>query len=152
MVVCPHTFCYHGVKGVSVMPENFKKHLLIFAGTLALVLGIVGIVLPVLPTTPFLLIASYCYMRSSRRLYNWLMHHRILGPYITDYMIYHGVRRRTRTAALTFLWLTLLISIAVVDSWHLRLFLGFVGIAVSIHLFSLKTIGEEQVADQTLEK
>ncbi len=126
------------------MSKALKKHLLIFGGSVALVLGIIGVVMPVLPTTPFLLIASYCYMRSSKRLYDWLMNHRILGPYLYDYIMYKGVRRKARNAALTFLWLTLMLSGIVVDSLHVRVFLGVVGIAVSIHLFMLKTIEEEQ--------
>lgn len=129
------------------MSKTLKKHLLMVAGSVALVLGIVGVVLPVLPTTPFLLLASYCYMRSSKRLYDWLMNHRILGPYLYDYIMYRGVRRRARTAALTFLWLTLILSGIIVDSLHIRLFLGVVGIAVSIHLLMLKTIEEEQPAE-----
>lgn len=129
------------------MSKTLKKHLLIFAGSLALVLGIVGVVLPVLPTTPFLLLASFCYMRSSKRLYDWLMNHRILGPYLYDYIMYKGVRRKARTAALTMLWLTLTISMVMVDHFHIRLFLVFVGTAVSVHLFMLKTIEDEQPAD-----
>lgn len=129
------------------MKITLKKHLLIAAGSLTLGLGILGIALPVLPTTPFLLITAYCYMRSSQRLYDWLMNHRLLGPYLYDYMMYRGVRRKARTAALVFLWLTLSISMVVVSSFHLKLFLGLVGIAVSVHLFMLKTIEEEQPVD-----
>lgn len=129
------------------MNHTLKKHLLIAAGSLSLGLGILGIALPVLPTTPFLLITAYCYMRSSQKLYNWLMNHRLLGPYLYDYMMYRGVRRKARTAALLFLWLTLSISIVVVSSFHLKLLLGLIGIAVSIHLFMLKTIEAEQTAD-----
>jgi len=127
--------------------KTLKKHLLIFAGSLALVLGIIGIVLPVLPTTPFLLLASFCYMRSSKRLYDWLMNHRILGPYLYDYIMYRGVRRKARAAALFMLWLTLSISITLSDALHIRLFLVIVGISVSIHLFTLKTIEAKQPAE-----
>lgn len=129
------------------MSSRLKKHLLIAAGSLALILGIIGVVLPVLPTTPFLLLASYCYMRSSKRLYDWLMNHKILGPYLYDYILYKGVRRKARTAALTMLWLTLSISMILVDHFHIRLLLVFIGVAVSIHLFTLKTIESEQPAD-----
>ncbi|MDK9711523.1 YbaN family protein [Acidaminobacter sp.] len=129
------------------MSSRLKKHLLILAGSLALILGIIGVVLPVLPTTPFLLLASYCYMRSSKRLYDWLMNHKILGPYLYDYITYRGVRRKARTAALSMLWLTLSISMILVDHFHIRLLLVFIGVAVSIHLFTLKTIESEQPAD-----
>ena len=129
------------------MSSRLKKHLLIAAGSLALILVIIGIVLPVLPTTPFLLLASYCYMRSSKHLYDWLMNHKILGPYLYDYITYRGVRRKVRTAALTMLWLTLSISMILVDHFHIRLLLVFIGVAVSIHLLMLKIIENEQPAD-----
>ena len=63
-----------------------KKNLYIAAGCLSLVLGIIGIFVPVLPTTPFLLLTAWLWLRSSQRLYDWLMSHPHLGKYIRDYM------------------------------------------------------------------
>jgi uncharacterized membrane protein YbaN (DUF454 family) len=61
---------------------SVSKVLLIAAGALSLALGVVGIVLPVLPTTPFLLLASFCFLKSSRRLHRWIMENRHFGPRI----------------------------------------------------------------------
>lgn len=58
--------------------KSLKKYLLIIMGTISLILGTVGIFIPILPTTPFLLLASYCYIRSSKKLYNWLINHKVL--------------------------------------------------------------------------
>lgn len=122
------------------MLNSIKKYLLLFIGTLSLGLGIIGILLPVLPTTPFLLLSSFCYLRSSKRLYNWLIYHRIFGAYLYNYLTYKAVTRRTKVVALIFLWWGLTVSMLLIDHLHIRLFLAFIGIAVSIHLLMLKTI------------
>ncbi len=103
-------------------------------------LGIIGILLPVMPTTPFLLLSSFCYLRSSKKLYNWLIYHRILGAYLYNYLTYKAVTRRIKVTALIFLWWGLIASMLLINHLHVRLFLGFIGIAVSIHLLMLRTI------------
>lgn len=125
------------------MPENIRKFLLISAGSLAVFFGVAGIFIPVLPTTPFLLLAAWCYLRSSDRLYQWLIHHKIFGAYIYSYIMYRSVPLNTKRFSLIFLWITLIISIFLVDNWHLRAFLVLVGIGVSIHLFALKTLKKD---------
>jgi uncharacterized membrane protein YbaN (DUF454 family) len=122
--------------------KSIKKYVLIFIGSLSLAFGIVGIFIPVLPTTPFLMLSSLCYIHSSKRLYNWLINHKIFGEYIYNYMTYRAVKRSTKIGALLFLWLSLMISMLVVSSLHLRIFLFAVGIGVSIHLYTLKTLNE----------
>jgi Uncharacterized protein conserved in bacteria len=117
-----------------------KKYALIVLGSLSLGIGFVGIAFPVLPTTPFLLIALYCYLRSSKRLYDGLIHHKLFGTYLYNYITYRAVPRRTKIAALVMLWAGLLTSIILVDLLYIRLILLGVGIAVSIHLLMLKTI------------
>lgn len=127
------------------MKASFKKYLFIALGSLSLGLGAVGVAIPVLPTTPFLLIALACYLRSSRRLYDWLMHNKLFGPYLYNYVTYRAVPKATKVAALAILWTGLITSILLVDLLYVRLILLIVGIAVSIHLFLLKTIGKAQM-------
>jgi len=127
--------------------KSVKKYLLIFLGTISFALGIVGVILPVLPTTPFLLLASFCYIRSSKRLYNGLINHKIFGEYIYNYLTYRKVKKSTKLGALIFLWISLLTSIVVVSNLYLRIFLIAVGVGVSIHLFTLKTMMEEKKED-----
>lgn len=126
------------------LKASFKKYLLIALGSISLGLGAVGVAVPVLPTTPFLLIALFCYLRSSRRLYDWLIHHRLFGTYLYNYVTYRAVPRQTKIGALIFLWAGLVTSIILVDALFVRLILLAVGIVVSIHILSLKTITKEQ--------
>ncbi len=123
---------------------TLKKIFLITVGSLALALGFLGAFLPVLPTTPFLLLAAYCYLRSSDKLYCWLINHPLLGAYIYNYLTYRAITRSTRYGALFFLWATLIISMLVTANLHLIIFLTAVGIGVTIHLFALKTIDRDQ--------
>jgi len=126
-----------------LIPKLVEKYLLIFIGSILLFLGIIGILIPVLPTTPFLLLSSVCYIHSSKRLYNWLINHKIFGAYIYNYLTYRAVKKSTKIGALIYLWLTLLISFLLVSNLYLRLFLISVGIGVSIYLFTLKTLSKE---------
>jgi hypothetical protein len=125
--------------------SSTKKYLLLIAGSLSLVLGIIGVLIPILPTTPFLLLASYCYLRSSKHMYDWLIHHRIFGEYIYNYLQHHAVKRNTKIGTLIFLWFSLSLSMIVVDRSLVRLLLIIVGIAVSTHILTLKTLNQNFV-------
>jgi uncharacterized membrane protein YbaN (DUF454 family) len=117
-----------------------KKYLLIIAGSLSLFLGILGIFLPILPTTPFLLLTSICYLKSSKRLHTWLMKHKILGPYIYNYITYKAIKKSVKISSLCFLWVTLSTSIYIVNHIHVRILLSVIGVLVSLHILSLKTL------------
>ena len=75
---------------------NWKSRLYMAAGFVAVGLGIVGIPLPLLPTTPFLLLAAFCFARGSQRWHDWLMAHRVFGPYITAFREKRGLTRRQK--------------------------------------------------------
>lgn len=75
------------------------RTLLLAIGWLSVSLGIIGIFLPVLPTTPFLLLAAACFARSSRRFYLWLVEHPRLGPWVRDYLDGHGIHSKPRSTA-----------------------------------------------------
>lgn len=125
------------------MPDNSKRRtriILIVLGVVTLCIGIVGIVLPILPTTPFLLLASFLFCKSSKKLYNWLEHNRVLGEYIRNYREYRAVKRITKIISVALLWVTLGISIYLVDILYVRVFLCIVGIGVTIHLIRIKTL------------
>ena len=76
------------------------RWLLLLAGTVALALGIVGVVLPGLPTTPFVLLAAACYAKGSPRLHGWMLQHRFLGPMLRDWETHRSLTRRTKTIAI----------------------------------------------------
>ncbi|MEN8615229.1 YbaN family protein [Dehalogenimonas sp. THU2] len=114
--------------------------LFIVIGTLAVGLGIVGIFLPLLPTTPFLLLAAASYARSSPRFYNWLINHHRLGEYIRNYRDHRAIKLHAKVTAIALLWLTIGVSIIVVDPAWVKLSLGAIAAAVTGHLLSLKTL------------
>jgi len=122
------------------MKISLKNIVFIILGSVSLILGITGVFVPVLPATPFLLLACFFYLRSSKRLYIWLTTHRIFGSYIYNYMTYRAITKKARLIALSFLWSALLISILLVSSPAVRLLLFAVGIGVSIHLLTIKTL------------
>jgi len=83
------------------------KGLLIALGWISVVLGVLGIFLPVLPTTPFLLLAAACFMRSSPKFYSWLVEHPKLGSYILHYLKGEGIPRRAKWMAIGMIWLSI---------------------------------------------
>ena len=83
---------------------TMKKSILVICGNLAVVLGIAGIFLPLLPTTPFLLLAAACYVRSSERLYQWLTTNRWTGSYLQTYQKGKGIPRRAKILTIAILW------------------------------------------------
>jgi hypothetical protein len=114
-------------------------------GSISLSLGAIGVFMPVLPTTPFLLLAAFCYLRSSQRLYNWLINHRIFGGYIYNYITYKAVTKKSKIGAIVFLWLTLIISILLMNITYVRISLLAIGAAVSIYLMTLRTLRVEDI-------
>lgn len=125
-----------------------KKTLYNIAGTLALLLGIVGIFLPLLPTTPFLLLASACYLRGSERMHRWLMSQRHLGPYLRSYQQGRGIPLRAKVTALALMWTSLTVSIWLVPLPWVRVLLLLPGIFVTIYLYRMPTLSERPPIDQ----
>ncbi len=120
--------------------QKITKSLLIAAGTICLALGAIGIVLPVLPTTPFLLLAAACYCRSSERLYRWLMNNKWFGVYIKNYREGKGLPLKTKVVAVTVLWITIIYSaLFLVPILAVQIVLLAVAIAVSTHIIRLPT-------------
>jgi uncharacterized membrane protein YbaN (DUF454 family) len=109
------------------------------AGTASLVLGAIGIVLPVLPTTPFLLLALACYLRSSERMTHWMLNNKYFGKYIRNYREGKGVPLKTKLFALTILWITIVISAVLVPILVVQIILFVVATAVTLHLVRLPT-------------
>lgn len=132
---------------------SVKRNLLITAGFACLVLGAVGIFIPVLPTTPFLLLAAGLFMRSSSRLYLWITHHRVFGTFIRNYRRFHAVPLRSKVFALVLLWLTIGYSIIwVAQAWWLRTLLFLVASAVSVHILRMKTLTAAMLAESAAQE
>ena len=117
------------------------RMLLRLVGTLFLLIGCVGIVLPLLPTTPFLLLALACYARSSERWYHWLITNRWFGEYIKNWHEGKGIPMKTKILTIAFLILTIGYSAVVVVPFFIgKVILIIIAICVSMHVLSLPTL------------
>jgi hypothetical protein len=118
-----------------------SKGLLVSLGVLATILGLIGVVVPLLPTTPFLLLAAACFVRSSDTMYGWLTSNRLFGGFIRNYREQRGVSARAKIVVLALLWgvIGYTALMAVTAAW-LRALLASVAVAVTIHLLRLKTL------------
>jgi uncharacterized membrane protein YbaN (DUF454 family) len=118
---------------------GLKRGLLITAGTVLAAIGIIGIFMPILPTTPFLLLAAACYLRSSQRFYNWLLNSRFFGIYVRCYMQGKGMPLRIKVITICLLWAAIVASaIYAVDSLAVRIILLIIAIAVTVHIVLIR--------------
>lgn len=125
--------------------RQMKTTLYVTAGSITLALGIIGIFLPLLPTTPFLLLSAWFYCRSSSRLYGWLAGHPVLGLYIRNYTYRKATTLSSKITAIVLLWITLLLCIFVfADTLWLKILLGAILIGVTWHLLSLRTLRPDE--------
>jgi len=105
------------------------------AGVLAVVLGILGIFLPLLPTTPFLLLASACFARGSVRLHRWLLGHPVFGEYLANFEAGRGIPLKGKIVATVMLWGSMLWSTRHFDSGAILLSMFLIGVCVSTYLW-----------------
>ncbi|AXA94064.1 YbaN family protein [Massilia sp. YMA4] len=110
------------------------KHLLNLIGCIAVVLAVFGVFLPLLPTTPFLLLASACFVRGSPRLHNWLRTNRVFGAYLRDYEDGRGIPLRGKIVVLVLMWASLGWSMTRVPHIALVILLAAIGTGVSVYL------------------
>ena len=123
---------------------RIKKTLLIVAGVVSLTLGGIGVFLPLLPTTPFVLLAAGCFAGSSPAMHRWLCRSRFFGEYIENYRTNAGVSKSVKVRAIVFLWAGLALSAVAVHKPIVRIILAVVGICVSTHLLMMKTKEETE--------
>lgn len=126
----------HEVKPAS---SAWKRNLLIVAGSISFALGILGIFLPLLPTTPFLLLTATCYAKASPKFYNWLMNHSVFGPYIHDFRSKQGIPRRTKIKAISMILLCFTISSFFIPLLPVKIAFFAVGVGVIAYLLKLPT-------------
>jgi uncharacterized membrane protein YbaN (DUF454 family) len=120
--------------------KTAKRFLLTVVGTLSLILGVIGIFVPLLPTVPFILLASYCYAKSSDKFHRWLMNNRWVGKMIREYQAGRGVPLPAKVFSVILLWSVMGYTIlTVVESPLMKILLFIVGIAVTVHLMMMKS-------------
>ncbi|SFM38428.1 hypothetical protein SAMN04487943_11621 [Gracilibacillus orientalis] len=115
---------------------NIKRALWIIAGSLSLVTGLIGIIVPILPTTPLVLLAGFCYGKSSPRLYNWLVTNKYFGHYIADYNSGKGVPIRIKIFAVLTVWTSVLFTLTVIPLFLVKVFMFGIAIFVTIFIFT----------------
>ena len=121
---------------------SLARPLLATLGTLALALGIVGIFVPLLPTTPFVLAAAACYARSSRRLHGWLLGHRRLGPCIRAFGEGRAIPRRAKALATGTLWPSMAFAIPALPAFAGQVAMLGIAIAVTAWIVAMPTSGD----------
>ena len=133
--LCRRKGCLRSREGMPILKLLYRV-----VGLLSLGLGIAGMVLPILPTTPFLLLSLWCFSRSSERLEGWLLTNPLFGRYLDDYRNGRGIPRRVKGYILLLLWGTILYTaFALVDPWWLQGVLLAVAVGVTLHIVRQKT-------------
>ena len=126
------------MKGIS---EKIKSTIFTVFGTIFLIIGAIGVFIPILPTTPFLLLAAACYLRGSERLHRWLIYNRVFGEFIRNYTEGRGIKQRQKIYTISFLWLMIIFSVIyVLKNSLFRILLLLIAMVVSIHIIILPTI------------
>jgi uncharacterized membrane protein YbaN (DUF454 family) len=122
---------------------SIKKGIYFIIGAIALGAGLIGVFLPVIPTTPFILLSAWCFFRSSPRIYNWVISNERFGNTIENYHQGKGITKDTKVKAIVMMWLTISVSVYfTIKSLHLIVFLYGIAIAVTIYLIRLPTLLE----------
>jgi uncharacterized membrane protein YbaN (DUF454 family) len=122
---------------------SVKTLILTALGFLFLGLGAVGAFVPVLPTTPFVLLAAGCFYSCNRRIHAWLKKNPFFGPYLENYRTRQGISLRLKITSIAMLWAGLIISALIVKTLWIYIVLAAVGIGVTAHLLRIKTKEKE---------
>ena len=118
-----------------------KKTFLKIVGYLSVALGFAGAFLPLVPTTPLLLLALWCFSRSSPKMNAWLLGNRMFGRYLKDYEQGRGIPKVVKVSSVIILWSSILFTtIVFTEAWWLRALLLLMALLVSVHILNLKTL------------
>lgn len=125
--------------------KPWLRFLMIVMGFIAVALGMLGAFIPILPTTPFLLLASYLFMRSSQRFYRWLLTNRIFGHYIYNYIYHRAISPAMKIYTLALLWGAITLSCFWIKGtvW-LQALLVVIAVAVTVHVVTLRNAARKQ--------
>ena len=124
--------------------KNLKKKIYICVGLLAVGLGIIGVFLPVMPTVPFLLVALFCFERSSKKYHDMILNNKYFGKMLRDYYEGKGLTTSVQIKAILFLTCGIAFSFYKVQHLHLKIMLAVIWLGVTIHIILLKTKPKEK--------
>lgn len=114
-----------------------KNHILTSLGCLCVVLGVLGIFLPILPTTPFILLAAWLFTRSSEKFHTWIKEHPRFGPILAIWGEGNGITPSVRNRILFYMWSGMLLSMLIVGKWWAVVILSISGSGVTAYLFKI---------------
>jgi len=135
-------------KGKGPKLEKIKRGFFFVAGTIFLVLGAVGIFLPILPTTPFLLLSAACYYKGSERMHHWMLNNRWFGNYIRNYKEGKGISLRSKALTLSLLWMVIGYStLFMISIFIVQIILLIIAIGVSIHVIMIPTFNQDRESE-----
>jgi len=124
---------------MSAASGKLKRGFFIFVGTISIGIGVIGIIVPVLPTTPFLLLAAICYMHGSQRLYNAFLCNRFIGSYVRNYLEGRGMSMKMKIWTLSLLWAAIACTATLAtNNLIIRILLLAVLIGVTIHILLIR--------------
>jgi len=126
------------------MLTPIKRALLVIAGVLSLIVGVIGAFVPLLPTVPLVLLAAFCFARSSERMHQWMIHHRYFGSIIENFEAGKGIPKKVKYRTIGILWVSMSISCWMVAKLWLCVMLVTIGIGVSIYLLRLPEYNNQQ--------
>lgn len=127
-------------KDLKINTNPLVRWILLISGIILTGMGIAGMFLPLLPTTVFLLLAAWCFARSSEKFYKWLHKNRFFGKYLSDYSTGKGMTKRSKIFSLSFLWTGIIFSmIYATELLYVRILLLIIAIGVTWHLLAIKT-------------
>lgn len=135
-------------RAVDALPSPVRRGVYFSIGSVSVVMGVIGIFVPLWPTTCFLLLAGWCFARSSPRAERWLHENRLFGRYLSDYRERGVISSRVRTTSVATLWVFIALSAVLLASrlWAVAL-LVLVAVAVTVHLYSLPTAPRVSAAE-----
>lgn len=124
----------------NIQLPKFYRYFYLISGFLLVAIGVIGIFLPVLPTTIFLILASACFVKSSPKANEWLRNHRVLGIYIKNYQDKTGLTIKAKIFNIAFLWIMILLSaFYLTNEFYIKVVLLLIAVGVTIHLLMIKT-------------
>jgi len=128
------------MSAVTRFKNKAVKALLLFVGWLSVVLGVIGIFLPILPTTPFLLLAAACFIRTSPKFYNWLVGHPRLGKYLVYYLEGKGIPLKAKIYTITLIAISMGVTSYIVPVRAVKILLPLVGVLVALYIVRQPTL------------
>lgn len=123
--------------------SSWLRALWISAGSISLVIGAIGIIIPLLPTTPLIILAAFCYGKASPTLHHWIISNRYFGHYIQDYQAGKGVPFRIKCLAVFIVWTSVLFSLLFIPLFVVKIGMILFGIFIAIFIFTSPLLKEK---------